>query len=125
MVEELFEYLLSKTEWVTLTARATIGEELPQGADLNGQSWLGFIEGALKSPKMDRLKPDLGILLIFVESMLNNHILARSHYPAFFGKNVTDPKLKKRTAEHSKTILRAVLSADLGKERTNWQASLT
>ncbi len=112
VVEELFEFLLSKREWVTLTARAIMGEELPEGAKLNDQSWLRFIDAALKAQKLGGLKVDLGLLLISVEGMLNNHILARSHYQALYGKDVTDPKLKRRTVEHLKAVLRAVLAAD-------------
>ena len=112
VVEELFEFLLLKREWVTLTARATMGEELPEGVDLNDQSWLRFIDRSLKRLNLGGLKVDVGLLLISVEGMLNNHILARSHYEALYGKDVTDPKLKRRTVEHLKTVLRAVLAAD-------------
>jgi AcrR family transcriptional regulator len=112
VVEELFEFLLAKRDWVTLTARASMGEELPEGADLNDQSWLRFIDGALKRQKLGGLKVDLGLLLITVEGMLNNHVLARTHYKALYGVDVTDPRLRRRTVEHLKTVLRAVLSAD-------------
>jgi len=112
VVEELFDYLLSKREWVTLTARASMGEELPEGANLNDQSWLRFMDRGLKRQNLGAGKVDLGLLLISVEGMLNNHILARSHYQALYGKDVTDPKLKRRTKEHLKTILRAVLADD-------------
>jgi len=110
VVEELFEFLLLKREWVTLTARASMGEELPEGVDLNDQSWFRFIDSSLKRLKLGGLKVDVGLLLISVEGMLNNHILARSHYVALYGKDVTDPKLKRRTVEHLKTVLRAVLA---------------
>jgi len=112
VVEELFEFLLSKREWVTLTARATMGEELPEGADLNERSWLRFIDDSMKRQKLAGPKVDLGLLLISVEGMLNNHILAKSHYEALYGKDVTDPKLKRRTVEHMKAVLRAVLAPD-------------
>ena len=112
VVEELFEFLLLKREWVTLTARASMGEELPEGVDLNDQSWLRFIDSSLKRLNLGGLKVDVGLLLISVEGMLNNHILARSHYEALYGKDVTDPKLKRRTVEHLKSILRALLAPD-------------
>ena len=112
VVEELFEFLLSKRDWVTLTARASMGEELPDGADLNDRSWLRFIDTALKRQKLGSLKVDSRLLLISVEGMLNNHILARSHYEALYGKDVTDPRLKSRTKEHLKAILRAVLATE-------------
>jgi AcrR family transcriptional regulator len=112
VVEELFDYLLSKRDWVTLTARASMGEELPKGANLNEQSWLRFMDRGLKRQKLGAGKVDLGLLLISVEGMLNNHILARSHYKALYGKDVTDPKLKRRTKKHLKAVLRAVLAGD-------------
>lgn len=112
VVEELFDYLLSKRDWVTLTARASMGEELPKGANLNEQSWLRFMDRGLKRQKLGAGKVDLGLLLISVEGMLINHILARSHYKALYGKDVTDPKLKRRTKKHLKAVLRAVLAGD-------------
>ncbi len=112
VVEELFEFLLSKRDWVRLTARATMGEELPKGADLNDLDWIRFMDGSMKNQELGGLKLDLGLLLISVEGMLNNHILATSHYEALYGKDVTDPKLKRQTVEHMKTVLRAVLAAD-------------
>lgn len=112
VVEELFDFLLSKREWVALTARASMGEELPEGATLHDQSWLRFIEAALRGRKLGALKVDLGLLLISVEGMLNNHILSRAHYEALYGLDVTDSKLKRETVEHLKTMLRAVLSAE-------------
>ena len=110
VIEELFEFLLARREWVTLTARATMGEELPEGVELNDQSWLRFMDGSLKRQKLGGLKLDLGLLLISVEGMLYNHILAKSHYEAIYGEDVTDPNLKRRTMEHLKAVLRAVLA---------------
>jgi len=112
VVEELFEFLLSKREWVALTARATIGEELPDGAELNDHGWLRFMDSALERQKLGALELDLGLLLITVEGILNNHILARSHYEKLYGKDVTDPRLKRRTKKHLKTILRAAVIAN-------------
>ena len=112
VVEELFEFLLSKREWVALTARATVGEELPDGAELNDHSWLRFMDSTLERQKLGALKLDIGLLFITVEGILNNHILARSHYEKLYGKDVTDPRLKRRTKKHLKTILRAAVIAN-------------
>jgi hypothetical protein len=112
VVEELFDFQLAKREWVALTARATMGIELPEAAGRKGHGWLRFIDGALQRQKLGALKLDTGLLLISVEGMLDSHILARSHYQELYGKDVTDPKLKRRTKEHLKTILRAVLAAN-------------
>jgi len=112
VVEELFEFFLSKRDWMALTARATMGEELPDGAKLNDRGWLRFMEAVLERQAVGSLKLDLGLLLISVEGMLNNHVLARSHYEELYGADVTSPRLKRRTKEHLKTVLRAVLTAD-------------
>ena len=79
---------------------------------LNRKYLIEGIDGSLKRLKLGGLKVDVGLLLISVEGMLNNHILARSHYEALYGRDVTDPKLKRRTVEHLKAVLRAVLAAD-------------
>ena len=72
--EELFEFLYSKRTWVTLTARAATGEKLPKGIHLEEQSWIGFIDSAMRQQRFGSLKFDLGLLLITVEGILNNHI---------------------------------------------------
>jgi hypothetical protein len=40
VVDELFDFFLEKRSWVTLTARATLGEGLAKGVSLQEQSWL-------------------------------------------------------------------------------------
>lgn len=112
VAEELFDFLLAKREWVTLTARTVTGEELPQGVELNDRSWLRFIKDTTSHQQLAGQKMDLGLLLISVEGILNNHVLARAHYQELYGKDVTDPKLNRRTKEHIKTVLSAVLGAN-------------
>jgi AcrR family transcriptional regulator len=112
VVDALFDFLLSKRDWVALNARATLGEELPGGIELHEHSWLRFIDTTLQRQKLGALKLDLGLLLISVEGILNNHVLARSHYQQLYGKDVTNPRLKERTKQHLKTILLAMVSAE-------------
>jgi AcrR family transcriptional regulator len=110
-VEELFEFLLSKRDWVALTARADTGEELPRGIELRERSWVRFIDSTLQDRKFGPLQLDLGLLLISVEGILNNHLLSRSHYRQLYGRDVTHPRLRRRTKDHLKSVIRALVTA--------------
>ena len=111
VVEALFEFLLAKRDWVALTARATTGEELPEGIELRNQSWIRFIESTLRRQQLGVLELDPGLLLISVQGILNNHILARSHYQQLYGRDVTSPPLKRRTKQHLKSVILALVNA--------------
>ena len=112
VVDTLFDFFLSNTgrNWVAVTARAALGEGLPKGVMLDGRSWLHFIETTTHKRRFGSLKLDLGLLLITVEGILNNHVLARAHYRQLYGKDVTDPQLKARTKEHLNTVIFALVS---------------
>ncbi len=112
VVEELFEFLYSKRTWVTLTSRAATGEKLPKGIHLEEQSWVGFIDKAMRQQRFGSLKFDLGLLLITVEGILNNHILAQSHYRQLYGKTLNDPVIMIRTKKHLKTVILALVNAE-------------
>jgi len=53
---------------------------------------------------------DLGLLMITVEGILNNHILAEKHYRDLYGKDLDDAGLKAKTKEHLKKVLSALVS---------------
>lgn len=112
VVEELFEFFLSKRDWVALTARAALGEGLPRGVVLADRSWVQFMDRTMHERRFGSLKLDLGLLLITVEGILTNHVLARAHYRQLYGKDVTDPRLKARTKEHLKTVIIALVDSD-------------
>jgi AcrR family transcriptional regulator len=111
-VEALFELFLARRNWVALTARAALGEGLPREVMLEDRSWVQFIDRTTRERRFGALKLDLGLLLISVEGILNNHVLARAHYRQLYGRDVTDPRLKTRTKEHLKAVILALVHAE-------------
>ena len=111
VVDELFEFFLSRRDWVALTARTALGEGLPKALVLGDRSWVQFMDDTMRERRLGALKLDLGLLLITVEGILNNHVLARAHYQQLYGKDVTDPRLKLRTKEHLKAVIVALVHA--------------
>lgn len=111
VVETLFEFFLARRSWVAITARAALGEGVPKGVELGDHSWVQFIERTTREQRFGALKLDLGLLLISVEGILNNHVLARGHYRQLYGKDVTDPRIKAKTVEHLKAVILALADA--------------
>ncbi len=111
VVDALFEFFLARRDWVALTSRAALGEGLPTGVALADRSWVQFMDGTLRERRFGSLGLDLGLLLITVEGILNNHVLARAHYRRLYGRDVTDARLKARTKAHLKTVIVALVEA--------------
>ena len=103
--------LLSKQAWVRISARAATGERLPEGIDMSEQNWIGFIDQAIQEKRFGALKLDLGLLLITVEGILNNHVLAQSHYQQLYGKTLDDPEIKRMTKKHLEAVILALVNA--------------
>jgi AcrR family transcriptional regulator len=111
IVDELFEFFLSKRNWVAVSARAALGEGLPKRVSLHEQSWIQFIDSTMRDRRLGALKLDLGLLLITVEGILHHHVLSEAHYRQLYGKDVTDPRLKRRTKQHLKTVILALVES--------------
>ncbi len=111
VVDELFEFFLSKRDWVAVSARAALGEGLPRRVALHEQSWIQFIDSTMRDRRRGALKLDLGQLLITVEGILHHHVLSKTHYRRLFGMDVTDPRLKRRTKQHLKTVILALVES--------------
>ena len=113
VVDQLFDFMLEKRDWVALTARAVTGAGQPGGPPgrmrLKQDSWIQFMDDTLRDHKFGRPDLDLGLLMITVEGMLNNHILAQRHYQDLYGKDLDDPELRVRTKEHVKKVLSALV----------------
>jgi len=113
VVDQLFEFMLEKRDWVALTARAATGAGQPGGPPgrmrVKQDSWIQFMDDTLRDHKFGRPDLDLGLLMITVEGMLNNHILAQKHYQDLYGKDLDDPELRARTKEHVKKVLSALV----------------
>lgn len=110
VIDQLFEFLLSKRDWVALTARAAIGYDQPRRVQIKQHGWVHFIDKTLSEHKLGSLELDLGLLMITVEGILNNHLLARKHYNDLYGCDLDDAVLKAKTKEHLKTVLTALVS---------------
>ena len=105
IVDELFEFFLSKRDWVAVTARAALGEGLPKRVSLQEQSWIGVIDSTMRERRLGTLKLYLGLLLITVEGILHHHVLSGAHYRELYGKDVTDARLKLRTKKHLQKVI--------------------
>lgn len=111
VVDALFDFFLSKRDWVAVTARAALGEGLPRGLALGESGWIRFMDETARAGRLDTPKLDLGLLLISVEGLLNHHVLARAHYRQLFGRDVGDPRVKARTKKHLKAAIVALMEA--------------
>jgi AcrR family transcriptional regulator len=109
VVDALFEFFLERRDWVAASARATLGEGLPKRVSLREQSWIRFIESTLRDQGLGTLKLDLGLLLITVEGILHHHVLSETHYRQLFGKDLTDARLRRRTQQHLKQVILALV----------------
>ena len=65
----------------------------------------------MRDRRLGALKLDLGLLLITVEGILHHHVLSEGHYRQLYGKDVTDPRLKRRTKQHLKTVILALVES--------------
>ena len=113
VVGELFDFLLSKRDWLRVNVRAGLGEGLPRGVRLEDRSWASFVEATLRADGATRPAWDARLLLITIDGILNNHVLAAERYRALFGRDVTDPELRASTKEHLKRVMLALLEATL------------
>lgn len=110
VVDQLIDFMLEKRDWVALTARAAIGADQPKRVKLKQHSWVQFMDNTLRDHKLGPLQLDLGLLMITVEGILNNHLLAQKHYRDLYGRDLDDPALKEKTKQHLKKVLSALVS---------------
>jgi len=108
VVDDLFDFFLSKRDWVALSSRAALGEGLPP-VDLEGHSWVSFIERTMRAQKVGPAHLDLRLLLITVEGILANHVLSAAHYRQLFGRDVTDPRIRARAKRHLRDVILALV----------------
>jgi AcrR family transcriptional regulator len=109
IVDDLFDLLLAKRAWVALNVRAELGEGLPKGHALGDRSWITLMQRELGRRRIATGRFDLRLLLITLEGVLNNHVLARAHYRRLFGRDVSDTRLKRRTKAHIRDVILSLL----------------
>jgi AcrR family transcriptional regulator len=107
VVDELFEFFLARREWVSLGARAALGEGLPPGAEFEDRSWVRFMGDATRSVALATAGGlDLRLLLITVEGILNNLVLSDARYRQLFGgRDLDDPRLRAQVKSHLELVL--------------------
>jgi len=105
VMDELFEFLLAHRDWVSLNARAALGEGLPPGAETDDRSWLGFLGNVTRIGALAAAGFDLRLLLITVEGILNNLVLSDARYRQLFGCGLDDARLRTQVKSHLKLVL--------------------
>lgn len=106
VVEEMFNFFLSKRDWVALILNAqTCTTGHPEDVSFYQEKWAGLIKTSLENLGLS-LGLDYRLLLITTEGLLYHHVLTEHHYKALFaGKDVTDPQVKKQTIDHIKKVV--------------------
>jgi AcrR family transcriptional regulator len=112
VVDELFGFFLSKRDWVAVAARAALGEGLPPGVVPEDLGWVRFMQTTMRRRRVPGQRLDPRLLLITVEGVLNNHVLSPARYHAFFGRDVTDPRLNARTRNHLKQVILSLVGPE-------------
>jgi AcrR family transcriptional regulator len=105
VVEELFEFFLARRDWVSLSARAALGEGLPPGAEFEDRSWVRFMGTVTRSGPLAAAGFDLRLLLITVEGILNSLVLSGVRYRQLFGRDLDDPRLRAQVKSHLNLVL--------------------
>ncbi|MBI4517944.1 MAG: TetR/AcrR family transcriptional regulator [Deltaproteobacteria bacterium] len=109
VVDRLFDFFLANRGRVALNARAVLGEGVPGRLVLSDRSWVRFVNANLASHQLSAVGLDTDLLLITVEGILHNHVLAASHYRHLYGRDVTDAAVAARVKRHlTQVILRLV-----------------
>jgi AcrR family transcriptional regulator len=109
VVDELFDFFLTHRGRVALNARAVLGEGLPRRLALADRGWVRFMGSAMAEHRLGGAGFDPGLLLVTVEGVLHNHVLASRHYRHLFGRDVTDPRVAARVKKHLQRVILALL----------------
>lgn len=109
-VDALFDFFLVNRWRVVLNARAALGERLPRRSPVAYRSWVRFMSSSMARHHLRGAGSSLGLLLITVEGVLHNHVLASAHYRHLFGRDVTDPRVAARVKRHLKRVILALVA---------------
>jgi AcrR family transcriptional regulator len=109
VVDALFDFFLANRARVALNARAVLGEGVPRRLVLSDRNWVPFANANMEAQQLSANGLDTRLLLITVEGILHNHVLAAPHYRHLYGRDVTDPAVAARVKRHlTQVILRLV-----------------
>ncbi len=109
VVDALFDFFLANRARVALNARAVLGEGVPRRLVLPDSNWVRFVNANMATHQLSASGLDTGLLLITIEGILHNHVLAAPHYRHLYGRDVTDAAVAARVKRHlTQVILRLV-----------------
>ena len=112
VVDELFDFFLANRPRLALNARAVLGEGLPHRFALGERSWVRFMSSSMEAHQLGTPGLHIGLLLITIEGLLTNHILAAPHYRHLFGRDVTDPKMAADVKQHLTRVISSLVDRD-------------
>ena len=112
VVDALFDFFQANRARVALHARAALGEGPPRRLARGDPGWVRFITTTTAAHGLGAGPLDPGLLLITVEGVLHNHVLATPHYRMLFSRDVSDPQLAARVKRHLRAVLRALMGQD-------------
>ncbi len=117
VVDELFDFFLANQARLALNARAVLGEGLPRRLTLGGPSWVRFMNSSMEAHQLGTGGLNVGLLLITVEGILHNHVLANSHYRRLFRRDVTDPQMVAQVKQHLTQVILALIGRESRQHR--------
>lgn len=109
VVATLFDFFVANRPRVAVNARAALGDGLGR-VTLGDRSWMRFMRANMNALQLATGGFDVGLLLISLEGLLHNHVLAAPHYRELYGRDVTDPAVAARVKSHLTRLLLALLA---------------
>lgn len=110
-IGEILDYLLARSDWVSLNLRRGLGEGLPTSVKAADPSWVEFIDSSLGRMVDARRDLDSRLLLFTIEGILHHHVVSQRRYRELLGRDLSDPRLRRRVKRHLATILEAIMGA--------------
>ena len=108
IVDELFDLLLSKSDWVAVTTRARLGDGL-DGAELRHRNWVRVMEEAIRERHLDAIQFDRQLLILTIESILNTHVLSVAALRDQAKGGISAAQARARTKAHVKRVILALI----------------
>jgi len=112
VVDALFDFFLANRARVALNARAVLGEGVPRRLVLTDHNWVRFVNANMETHQLGASGLDTGLLLITVEGILHNHVLAAPHYRHLCGRDVTDAAVAVHVKRHLTQVILRIVGGD-------------
>ena len=117
VVDALFDFFVANRARVALNARAVLGEGVPRRLVLPDSNWVRVVNANMETHQLTASGLDTGLLLITVEGILHNHVLAAPHYRHLYGRDVTDAAVAARVKRHLTQVILRLVGGDAAQLR--------